>query len=438
MSEQTLEQQAAQPATSEKKPQSQPEWLMWTPCAFRIRVECGLRAVAPEPTDCSADDARWDDTLQITSEFRSGLVQVYKSLQKLPPGWIGVKPGPTNLPRGKGLSGELATIICRSCSFCTPVFEGKQNEHVIESASGDKEKYSFSITFHPDSVQQPLGDGPSPQEARRKREESDQGLINSATFLRAIADSPDDDALRLVYADWLDEHGQAEQAESIRAQIDLSRSQAHGSEQSTNTAGSGDNTGGGIFPELDFSARPEVLTPISVEKRPEISDTAQKHTPFQGSLLLHGGSVSEQEKKIDALFAEIREIKDPRQLLTAVSELFRAIRKKTAEVLTPSIASLLKEAPNMDFTEKSIVSTLVNQALLETGLAIVDPETKLPAKLDVNRARPTSPSSTLRFQDTCRGKDGRRHKVRVQDIDWERFSLELKDSTSFQQDDLIR
>jgi uncharacterized protein (TIGR02996 family) len=37
-------------------------------------------------------------------------------------------------------------------------------------------------------------------------------------FLHAIAEAPEDDALRLVYADWLEDHGQAERAELIRAQ----------------------------------------------------------------------------------------------------------------------------------------------------------------------------------------------------------------------------
>jgi uncharacterized protein (TIGR02996 family) len=40
-------------------------------------------------------------------------------------------------------------------------------------------------------------------------------------FINAIIESPDDDTVRLVYADWLEEHGQAERAEFIRVQIDL-------------------------------------------------------------------------------------------------------------------------------------------------------------------------------------------------------------------------
>src|ERR1051325_10099572 len=40
-------------------------------------------------------------------------------------------------------------------------------------------------------------------------------------FVQAILDQPDDDTLRLVFADWLDEHGQPERAEFIRVQIEL-------------------------------------------------------------------------------------------------------------------------------------------------------------------------------------------------------------------------
>src|SRR6266536_1271010 len=42
-------------------------------------------------------------------------------------------------------------------------------------------------------------------------------------FLADILEHPDDDTPRLVYADWLDDHGQAERAEFIRAQCRLER-----------------------------------------------------------------------------------------------------------------------------------------------------------------------------------------------------------------------
>src|SRR5262249_33243318 len=42
-------------------------------------------------------------------------------------------------------------------------------------------------------------------------------------FLQAILDDPEDDARRLVYADWLDENGDPERAELIRVQCELAR-----------------------------------------------------------------------------------------------------------------------------------------------------------------------------------------------------------------------
>src|SRR5437763_14959052 len=41
-------------------------------------------------------------------------------------------------------------------------------------------------------------------------------MADRDAFLRAIWDRPHDDAPRLIYADWLDEHGDPERAEFIR------------------------------------------------------------------------------------------------------------------------------------------------------------------------------------------------------------------------------
>jgi uncharacterized protein (TIGR02996 family) len=45
--------------------------------------------------------------------------------------------------------------------------------------------------------------------------------MDHGSFLQAIIEAPDDDAPRLVYADWLSEHGEAERAEFIRVQCQL-------------------------------------------------------------------------------------------------------------------------------------------------------------------------------------------------------------------------
>src|SRR5436309_2065212 len=42
-------------------------------------------------------------------------------------------------------------------------------------------------------------------------------------LLRAILAAPDDDAPRLVYADWLDEHGDPDRATFVRTQVELAR-----------------------------------------------------------------------------------------------------------------------------------------------------------------------------------------------------------------------
>jgi uncharacterized protein (TIGR02996 family) len=48
-------------------------------------------------------------------------------------------------------------------------------------------------------------------------------MSDSAAFLAAIREAPEDDAPRLIYADWLDEYDQPERAEFIRLQCSLAR-----------------------------------------------------------------------------------------------------------------------------------------------------------------------------------------------------------------------
>jgi uncharacterized protein (TIGR02996 family) len=47
--------------------------------------------------------------------------------------------------------------------------------------------------------------------------------MNEGALLRQILDDPEDDAPRLVYADWLEDHGLPERAQFIRTQIELAR-----------------------------------------------------------------------------------------------------------------------------------------------------------------------------------------------------------------------
>src|SRR5262245_36424866 len=50
--------------------------------------------------------------------------------------------------------------------------------------------------------------------------------MNDAAFLEDIIEHPDDDAPRLVYADWLDDHDQHDRAEFIRLQCAMAREPA--------------------------------------------------------------------------------------------------------------------------------------------------------------------------------------------------------------------
>jgi uncharacterized protein (TIGR02996 family) len=53
-------------------------------------------------------------------------------------------------------------------------------------------------------------------------------MSDEAALLRAIGAHPDEDTPRLMYADWLDEHGRAERAEYIRVQVARQRKLATG------------------------------------------------------------------------------------------------------------------------------------------------------------------------------------------------------------------
>src|SRR5262245_27193116 len=44
--------------------------------------------------------------------------------------------------------------------------------------------------------------------------------MNAASFLAAIREAPDDDVPRLVFADWLEDTGEPDRAEFVRAQVE--------------------------------------------------------------------------------------------------------------------------------------------------------------------------------------------------------------------------
>src|SRR5579885_2432380 len=53
-------------------------------------------------------------------------------------------------------------------------------------------------------------------------------MTDRDAFLRAICDRPDDDTPRLVFADWLEEHGESKRAEFIRTQVEMGQAEEFG------------------------------------------------------------------------------------------------------------------------------------------------------------------------------------------------------------------
>src|SRR5437868_14865571 len=58
---------------------------------------------------------------------------------------------------------------------------------------------------------------------RTRHGSTEESMPTEEAFIQAIIADPDDDAPRLIYADWLDEQGESERAEFIRVQIALAR-----------------------------------------------------------------------------------------------------------------------------------------------------------------------------------------------------------------------
>jgi uncharacterized protein (TIGR02996 family) len=48
-------------------------------------------------------------------------------------------------------------------------------------------------------------------------------MTEQEAFIQAIVETPDDDVARLIYADWLEDHGEPERADFIRSQIERAR-----------------------------------------------------------------------------------------------------------------------------------------------------------------------------------------------------------------------
>src|SRR5207245_1358527 len=117
---------------------------------------------------------------------------------------------------GDGLQGASSTVSAPSSSDTagTAVPDGRkvgQSTNSLENTGCEIGKLSFVAEM----TKRRPGSGDNPMRTT--------GMIHDEGFLRAIAEHPEDDALRLVYSDWLEEHGDPEYAEFIRVQVTLAQ-----------------------------------------------------------------------------------------------------------------------------------------------------------------------------------------------------------------------
>jgi uncharacterized protein (TIGR02996 family) len=119
---------------------------------------------------------------------------------------------------------ERAQAGARPCPKCGKARRAQRvrkegpNRGRLFLVCGDPACDSFEWASPPAEPPPPAAPRPAPTEGQRTEE----------CFLADIRDHPEDDAPRLIYADWLDEHSEPLRAELIRVQVALAREPADG------------------------------------------------------------------------------------------------------------------------------------------------------------------------------------------------------------------
>ncbi len=125
-------------------------------------------------------------------------------------------------PRERDEELERAQAGARPCPKCGKVRRAQRvrkegpNRGRLFLVCGDPACDSFEWASPPAEPPTQAAPRPTPTEGQR----TEEGLLAD------IRDHPEDDAPRLIYADWLDEHGEPLRAELIRVQVALSHSAA--------------------------------------------------------------------------------------------------------------------------------------------------------------------------------------------------------------------
>jgi uncharacterized protein (TIGR02996 family) len=112
-------------------------------------------------------------------------------------------------------------------------------------------------------------------------------MSQADAFLDAIRDAPDDDAPRLIFADWLDDHGDGDRAAFLRAQVRLARLAPEGPDR------------------LDLEDEADDLLrrhPEWAERLPEVARAWELRRGFLESVTLTGGTFLSYASTLFAAF----------------------------------------------------------------------------------------------------------------------------------------
>jgi hypothetical protein len=123
-------------------------------------------------------------------------------------------------------------------------------------------------------------------------------------------------------------------------------------------------------------------------------------------------SPEEIKDKIKAMLAA--QSGDPGQQMEVIASIFTAVREQAAEAMQGTIRVLLKDAQHLDYGGRADLCRRINRVLNDTHMALLDPETGLPATLHLmSGGGAASAAGYILLHDTRPAADGKRHTLRI-------------------------
>ena len=169
----------------------------------------------------------------------------------------------------------------------------------------------------------------------------------------------------------------------------------------------------------DKEPRCELMLWFGLAHEEEVGQSESKEKPEEQA----GFEVVDRGKKIEELLSGLSN--NPGQRIQEIGDVYRALRQQVATELAPAVTELLRETGSLNYEQKVALARDINEVLAEAKLAIRDPETGFPAKVEANRPRTTSTTGILRLQDSRPTSSGRRNYVSIEKLDLVSADVEL-------------